>query len=316
MRKHWVRTDSKVEDEIPIALCPKITAEPKKFDLYTLESTFRQGWRDLSETSGHQWLTDHTFIILKPDCFAGRKHEIITSFLQLHDFTPVGYHSFLQTRNSVSEMWRYQWNSVPVDRSLVSTKLNCTSESALLVLRDISKSRLPASVRLAALKGNAQRFLRESNTLRWALDCINPMIGYVHTPDEPADVLRELSILFSSEHRRTIMKNCEPMTWDAILMRADLMARSAHSHDFNFYNSRDRLARQSKYPNELLIYIDSCFANLGMSWRKLLDLSGKISEGEAGWDEVVVAAYCIFQNYDIPGLLEFPGTESWRAYPR
>ena len=64
---------------------------------------------------------------------------------------------------------------------------------------------MPATVRLSNLKGGPDAATRGAGSLRSALRSANRLFTFVHTADEPADIVRELAVFFDRDERRRLL---------------------------------------------------------------------------------------------------------------
>jgi hypothetical protein len=187
-----------------------LTVMPIKRECYARDQYFREAIWDAQDILGdkfHTHIDEVTLMIVQPEAFAGRRITPLLRFLADHRFTPIGIEPFTYTRHSGREIWRYQWNAATVEKLELVDLRNCALPAAIIVLRDAEDDprELPAAVRLKALKGSAILGERQSSCLRSVLQSPNRMINFVHTADEPADVVRELGICFDRADRRRIL---------------------------------------------------------------------------------------------------------------
>ena len=98
-------------------------------------------------------------------------------------------------------MWRYQLTSATLDR-LAINDLVLHGSALLLLLRHAGHLDVLASVRLSGLKGPSDVSQQSPDCLRRVLGQPNRVISFIHVADEPADVLRELTILADRPARR------------------------------------------------------------------------------------------------------------------
>ncbi|MCE9667081.1 hypothetical protein LY474_04565 [Myxococcus stipitatus] len=173
---------------------------------YALESYFRESLWDARVVLGERMLPilqRITLLVFKPEALVGRRVDGTMRFLADNGFTPIHYRPFTFTRPITREVWRFQWNASTLDKIDVSTLAFCALPTVMVVLRDDSSPlELPGSVRLKKRKGAAAPEARAPGTLRSVVSAPNRMITFVHTTDEPADVLREVGIFFDRPTRR------------------------------------------------------------------------------------------------------------------
>lgn len=182
-----------------------LTTDAKKIALYSNEHYFREASSDLSNylSRGKLSVLHRTCaMIIKPGAIASNNVDVIVSYLEEHKFQPLFFRKIHLSRYVCREIWRYQWNVATVDRIAVSDLLFTATESLWIVLKDISQQiEIPASVRLSSLKGSPQLVERSEGDLRSVLRSPNRLLTFVHVPDEPADMIRELGVIFDREER-------------------------------------------------------------------------------------------------------------------
>src|SRR5262249_2095038 len=104
-------------------------------------------------------------------------------------------------------LWYFNWHSATPERRRLADRLAGLSASIVLVVTHPDNS-VPASVRLTADKGPADPAQRAPGQLRHALAAGTYLLNPAHTPDDPADVLRELSIYFGETELSEILAAC------------------------------------------------------------------------------------------------------------
>ncbi|HEX3515451.1 MAG TPA: nucleoside-diphosphate kinase [Trebonia sp.] len=140
-----------------------------------------------------------TFLLVKPEAIAGRRTGQILEFVQAAGFLVAGGWPVLMGRHETRNLWRYSLNSVPTAHIRALEMLVSAGPLFLLGLRrppDLGQvPRGPSAAELlSAVKGSSSNPDAPA-TLRRQLGCPALMLNFVHAPDEPADVLRELSVL-------------------------------------------------------------------------------------------------------------------------
>lgn len=183
-----------------------LTRNPQKPALYSREPYFREAFGDFENLLGAQTLTTvlrHGLIVVKPDGRALGKTSTVLDFYARHGFDVVDARPVTFTRSVWRSMWIYQMTQASVDRLLVND-LVIPGEGVALVLRDTGDGALPAAVRLCALKGPARMEEQSEDCLRRVVGQPNRIFSLVHSADEPADLVREMGILFSQQERRAM----------------------------------------------------------------------------------------------------------------
>jgi len=209
--------------------------------LYPRDPHFREALWDAEKVfDGEPFPVLHAIalLVIKPEALAGRRVDSILNFLAEHDFEPVYIQPFAFTRHIVRELWRYQWNAATIEKMDLVDRVNCVQPTAMLLVRDGQDPReLPATVRLKSLKGAALPEERSDDSIRAALDSPNRMITFVHTADEPADLVREFGIFLDRGERRSLFETLrgQPPALDFARCRQQLkeLEEDAPITDFN-----------------------------------------------------------------------------------
>ncbi|MBS0159855.1 MAG: hypothetical protein JSS26_14855 [Nitrospira sp.] len=200
-----------------------LTLQSNKVQAYEDDFVPEEAWRTICRhwrDSSAEFLFGYSFLVLKPEAIARRLSWRAISFVADRGFVPVAQVCVPISRNVAHHIWRYQWNAATTDRIELTNMVNAQSDSLLVVLRDTKPGAVPASVKLWHLKGSAHAERRTSDHLRTTLGMHNRMLGFVHTPDEPADLVRELSILFDPIALGKLLGVIQPIA----ASRTDLMA--------------------------------------------------------------------------------------------
>ncbi|MCX4692834.1 nucleoside-diphosphate kinase [Streptomyces sp. NBC_01408] len=190
--------------DIPPQLLAAVTRSPVKARLFGADTYLREAaWTFGEHLDALQGIT---LCVLKPEAAVGRRYGTALEALQEHGFRPVDVLRLRHSRLTIRETWRFQLNFA--DRERIATMDLCLQslDSVLLVLQD-ERHRpgdVPASVRLAALKGPATAELRRPEHLRERLGALNGLFNFVHTADEPIDVLRDLGLLLEQPQRERV----------------------------------------------------------------------------------------------------------------
>lgn len=184
----------------------RLTKQSHKAVLYGGEFVADNIWQSLMRGGiGLDAFYRYTFLLIKPEGLARRLTAMIIDYLNRLGMSVVHSMPAPISRNVGHHIWRFQWNAATYDRVALTTFGNSLAPSLLLLLRDTTSSTIPASVRLWAQKGSAHASRRRPDQLRSEIGMHNRMLGFVHTPDEPADIIRELGILYDDIQQRAIV---------------------------------------------------------------------------------------------------------------
>jgi len=292
---------------------------PAKEIAYAREPYFRESLHDASVVLGeqiYQVLQRITFLVYKPEAFAGRRAQATLNFLLNAGFTPILHTHCRFSRQVIREIWRYQLNAATLNKIDISTLSLGVLPAIMILLRDdMPNPELPASVRLKSLKGSATPCLRKPGTLRATLDAPNRMITFVHTVDEPADVVRELGVFFDRTERRAIYDAACKGKDDTEASRAVLehLVQSVPMCDFDPEHAWERLLAScdSDVQTQLKVAQENYYRTGAIDWEALKELC----YGMDVWDLITIGTAGI--TYDEPGYtkeIDFSDTDLavWR----
>ncbi|MGW0330824.1 nucleoside-diphosphate kinase [Streptomyces sp. NPDC003011] len=172
-----------------------LTRDADKAEAYRRDPYMREALTSLAPMRDPQVPDRHTFVVLKPDAVAGRRGERILGLLRSRGWHPVAATTVRFDPLLVRELWRYQFNAASAQRIAVVDPLLSSGRSLLVLLEDRDRPAwLPASVRLTAAKGSADPSAARGTDLRTRIGRVNGLFNFMHTADEPADVMRELQL--------------------------------------------------------------------------------------------------------------------------
>jgi nucleoside diphosphate kinase len=221
-------------------LCSLTKSEEKRI-AYSVDPYFRHGVRRMPVAAA---LTT-TFVVLKPDAIAGRRAMTVVNELAGRGFSFIDASPFTFTPSLIRELWRYQYNVASWERIEIVDLMLPSSESLLLIVRDEQwePGGLPAACRLAALKGPADPAKRKPTDLRSALNSPTPQFNFVHTADEPADVVRELAAMEVAFGWRTLGADTDDvLEQDAVKNLVERLYGRLPAHDLDRNASWRRIA--------------------------------------------------------------------------
>lgn len=193
-----------VIDTDPAVGWDSLTRMRSKAALYRCETYFREAMADVEAVLGAYTgplLYRSALVIVKADGLLAGKQRVIHDFLLRHDLWPVAVRQIRFTRMLAREFWRYQLTLASLDRLAVNDWVLTAGPALLLLLRSGGEHDLPASVRLSALKGSANQSEQKPDSLRYLLGQPNRLVNFFHCADEPADIVRELGMLFDRQTR-------------------------------------------------------------------------------------------------------------------
>jgi hypothetical protein len=110
------------------------------------------------------------------------------------------------TAGLVRTFWHYALGRLSEERVALLEVLMEQAPSLWVLVELDDVDIVPAAVRLTELKGEVSPTKRQPHQLRRAMGPPQiPVLNFVHTADEPADLVRELGLLFGDDDRRGLL---------------------------------------------------------------------------------------------------------------
>lgn len=243
----------------------RLTTVGEKLEWYGFDPYFRDGCDDaraIMDGGGKIDLWNTSFLVFRPDAIVTRSVGRAIDLLLEEGFSILRMQEFQYTHLSVRECWRYQHNVNTRDRIAAMDLLMTATPSLLCLLRtQCDDDDLPASARLKALKGPSAPEKRRPGQLRYEMGAPQAsMFTFVHAPDEPADLLRELAIFLDPSRRRhaygVMAGEPRPLTRQEVeSMVAGIYARTP-AHDLRSTSVLEVLQQRGRVPTSLLVDIE------------------------------------------------------------
>lgn len=244
----------------------RLTTVDEKLDWYRFDPYFRDGCdevRAITDRGGNVDLWNSSFIVFRPDSVVTRAISRGIEVLMENGFSIVEIYEFQYSYLTVRECWRYQHNINTRDRIAAMDLLMTSTPSLLCLLRkECDGDPIPATACLKALKGASAPENRKPGQIRYEMAGPQaPMLGFIHAPDEPADLLRELPILLDPERRQhaydVLAQESKPLTEGEVeFTMADIYARTP-AHDLQATSVLEALHERGRVPTSLLLDIES-----------------------------------------------------------
>lgn len=149
----------------------------------------------------------HAVLLLKPDAAVTGGMGRAVAWLEANGYRIVGATAVALTPLHVRALWYFNWHKATPHRRRLADQLAGLSQSIVLIVTHPDDD-VPVSVRLTADKGPADPAQREPGQLRHALASGTYLLNQVHSPDDPDDVLRELSIYFDEAQLPAVLSAC------------------------------------------------------------------------------------------------------------
>jgi nucleoside diphosphate kinase len=183
----------------------QLTKSPEKQRLYRDDLEVRDALADFRAAFGadaESVLRGLAMLMFKPEAVKRGCLGAVLDFLAERELVPIASRLVDLDRGRCLALWRYQWNKATIDRVRLHVLTAAQVPWLAVVVRDAAQGDgVPPAVRLWGLKGPTDPARRHAGHLRTVLGMTNRMLGFVHTSDEPADVLREHGVLLD-EHER------------------------------------------------------------------------------------------------------------------
>lgn len=185
---------------------PWLTRDEGKLAYYRDDPYFWEGWASyVACRPVGDVLRRLTFLLVKPETIVGRRVEPILEFLRSGGYRIIGTWPVRMGRHEARGVWRYTLNTVPIAHIRALEMLVTAGELFLVGIdHELASGEASAADLLSRSKGSsAHPDVR--GTLRERLGRPAFMLNFVHAPDEPADVLRELAVLCDAAQQEQII---------------------------------------------------------------------------------------------------------------
>lgn len=197
---------------IPAEACSSmpswLSSSPFKLQLYGTDTYAIEGLETVEGVAGdgaRAFCYEHSLLVVKPEAVVSRRLERIFSWLEEIGFRIVDAVPFRFSPATTRGLWRYHWNAVTAAHRQAVDLLVESGPSLAVLVRASEVNGVPASLRLAELKGHADPSRRQAGQLRYELGNFNALLNHVHSPDEPIDFLRELAVVLPPEELESLL---------------------------------------------------------------------------------------------------------------
>ena len=295
---------------------PWLSRDERKRAHYTDDPYFWEGWSSFLAAcpgrSAEAILGRVTFLLVKPEAIAGRRIAPILGFLVSSGYRITGTWPLRMGRHEARALWRYQLNAVPIAHIRALEMLVGAGELFLVGLdRPPGTGDTSAAESLSRSKGSSAGPAGDgpaagSDSLRGRLGAPALMLNFVHTPDEAADVVRELAVLCDADTQAQVISalleagrwteaRCAGAAQEAgAIMTSRYATTTAHDLDVAATLRRMRAALR-RDPGRLPPAAREA-SELGMTPASgALEVVGALERagGLPLWDRIVTAAYLV-----------------------
>lgn len=184
----------------------RLTPSPDKVEAYVGDTYVLESVEHLSRLGidPAAFSRRHSLLLLKPDAIVARAVEPTLEWLSANGFGVVAAYRVPVDRHLARALWYFAWNIASPERRRLADLLVDISDALVLVVSG-ADGELPLPVRLTEAKGATDPRKRRPGELRHLLGLHNYLLNLVHSPDDPADVLRELAIYFDEPTRAELL---------------------------------------------------------------------------------------------------------------
>jgi hypothetical protein len=228
-------------------------------------------------------------------------------------------------RHTVRTEWQYNLNKATPER-LDAMDLVNRAAPALYLLFDCNQADpvVPACVQFIDIKGDAALRTRAPHTLRARLGPIQDhLINFIHSPDEPADVVRQLGVFFDERERRDIYAALDNPhdNWEAAAATAKQLLDRVPRVDFDVAGAATQLETSLRAMAEpsAVARRDAALSALGQVragqrglWPGLRDALRSLGVPiPADVDIVLSCCTTVMHREHVPALLPTEGRTGW-----
>ncbi|QMU77880.1 hypothetical protein GXW83_21465 [Streptacidiphilus sp. PB12-B1b] len=199
-------------------LRPPFTVDPVRRATYPDDIYFRETVQLLERLEPdriERMVLHSSFLVFKPEAVVGRRIGPALDFLAGHGFEPLGCAPVRIDPRTHRELWRYQLNAAPLAIVRTVDMILDAGPCLFVALRDThgpERTGTTAAARLSELKGSSRNRAANGGTLRETLGCELLCLNFVHAPDDPSDLVREVGVLFPRQRTAAVlaMLDAEP----------------------------------------------------------------------------------------------------------
>ncbi|MFF4278095.1 nucleoside-diphosphate kinase [Streptomyces kronopolitis] len=310
-------------------ISPALTCDPRKRSLFGSDTYFLESIEQLGTLTADVdgFLHRHAALLLKPDAVVSRQIPTTIDWLARGGFRIVAAERTRLTRTAVRALWYFQWNLATPQRRRLADMFMDSCDAVVLVVRPESDSAQapPASVVMTERKGPTDPQARIPGQLRYEIGRYSYLLNLVHTPDEPADVARELGIHFDPALRERVYTSA--LAGDDQSARARELAEQLHAEvperDLTFQPAAERLKRAVRQGEESVaagalrdeLRAARIAAEDKDGYRRLLEAVWLAGLPLDAWDVVVVGTHVLpMKRTGLAPVLDGVSVTDWQRH--
>lgn len=281
-----------------------LTGSAAKAGRYCDDIYFRESWSQARELLPDPELTlrANTYVLIKPETVATGRVELLLTLLRDRGYLLLDLLPVVLDRHRTRALWQYQMNAAPLATLAAVDLITSCGSPAVALLAEEPGARQPgvsATERLSGMKGGSIGPRRPTD-LRALLGGGTWMFSYLHVPDEPADLVRELGIWFDHSARRRVYRtlagagdHVAPEL--AITEVARRLERGVSVIDLDLDRALDAVARTAAAPDGVRVRQIRDWLAGEREAAILLDLVRWLSglTGVPAWDRALIAAHLV-----------------------
>ena len=305
-------------------ILPVLTAMPEKIRLYKDEGVIEESLSaEVATPSSVLRTAEHLAVALfRPEMAALRKSRSCLRLLEAHGFHPVLCEP-ISIDTLCDQIWRFQWNAATDGLLGLARRLYSIHTCLLTVMWVPTRSKIPASVRLSLFKGSADPANRSASTLRSQLGSPNKLLGLIHSPDEPLDLIRETALL--ARHFPAVIN----LLWtiegapvreviQAVYHKATTWEMSIEAQSLDMNARYVRLAEMVKQNDAEPDHVEAASRMLTLiedgsrvDWVRFTDRLQRLNVRLEAWDDIFLGGMFAAMDRGIPKAIGSPSPGSW-----
>lgn len=285
------------------ALAGSWTRDPHKAETYLQDTWFLEAAGQLVNRVAEPGEVGYRLgvLLVKPDGVVSGAAPRAVEWLLGAGYTVHWAEAVELGRTDIRALWLYQWAIASPERRALADVLRALSPSLVLVVG--REGDLPCAVDLTVRKGATDPAKRRDGELRHALGGSSYLLNLVHSPDEPADAVRELGIYFDHDRRMQVI--------DAVAARTD-RGREAAALATELDRAHGGFRDDPASARSTIAELAAPGEDLEATCRRLLAAPGALSAGQR-WDLLVAGSAFLPMRTRGEVTLGNPGPEPWRT---
>jgi len=278
-----------ISAEVSVSMPHWLSCSEFKRVLYGTDTYAIEGLEAVQAVAGEDarsFCYQHSLLVVKPEAVVTRRLERVFSWLEKVGFLIVEAVPFHFTPTITRGLWAYHWNAATGAHRRTVDLLVESGPSVAVLVRSTEPSELPATLRLAAIKGHANPARRQAGQLRYELGNYNALLNHVHSPDEPIDLLRELAVVLPGPELERVL--CAAQRGQTV--GAWRLGRSLTPSLY-----RDAGGPQSLDLSDVLAQVEAILGPVDVHGEDVRDLMSRCEEGGlilSRWQQIVLTTAC------------------------